>query len=120
MRIQTKTMVIALAVATGLLVTGAAAQHEEHQHDQAAPQADSASGMPKMHAMMMDQKDAARLVDQLVASFATIQAETDAETLKQELTEHGKLLKELQTKMQDQAHKMGMMHSMMGMESKNR
>src|ERR1700686_2015508 len=37
---RTKGMVVAIAVATGLFVTGAVAQHEEHHQDQAAPAVD--------------------------------------------------------------------------------
>jgi len=129
-------MVTAIAVATGLFVTGAVAQHEEHHQDQAAqPPASAAdkgdtgkSGgmmagnmMPKM---MMGQNDTGKLVDQLMTSFAAIEAEKDPTALKEKLAEHGSLLKDLQTKVQTQSHMMDMMQhmmggSMMGTEHKN-
>src|SRR5712692_7396201 len=40
----------------------------------------------------------AKLVDQLLKSFAAIEAEKDPAPLQQKLAEHGSLLKELQTK----------------------
>ncbi len=95
------------AVVTGtLFAEGAAAQ----QQVPAEPRMGGTSQMPDM---MMAQRDTARLMDQLVASFAAIQAETDPEALKQELAEHGRLLKELQTKIQTEAHRMEMMRRAM-------
>jgi hypothetical protein len=117
-------MVVAAAVATGLFVTGAVAQHEEH-HDQAAPPADKAdtgkmggmmSGnmMTQMPKMMMGQTETGKLVDQLVQSFTAIEAEKDPAALKAKFAEHDALLKELQTKVQAQSHMMDMMQHMMG------
>jgi hypothetical protein len=121
---RTRNMVIAVAVAAGLFVTGAVAQHEEH-HDQAAPPADKADtktgGMmagKMMPQMMMGQNETGKLVDQLIKSFAAIEAEKDPAALKAKLAEHSALLKELQTKVQGQAHRMEMMQHMMG-EHKN-
>lgn len=120
MRVDMRALCVCVLVGVGLFVTGAAAQHEEHHQGQAAaPSGDTTSPGPHMQMMMMmDQKDTARLVDQLVASFATIESEKDPEMLKQELAEHGKLLKELQTKMQNHSHKMEMMHAMKDSDSK--
>ena len=77
---RTEVMVIAVAVATGLLVTAAVAQHEEHHQDQVAPPPDkTVSGKPgsmpsgkMMSQMMTGQSETAELVDQLMKSFAAI------------------------------------------------
>ena len=99
-----KTMALAIAAATGLLVTGAVAQHEEHHQDQAAPPADKADAgktggmmsgemmsqmMSQMPPMMMGQNDTAKLVDQLTKSFAAIEAEKNPTARKKKLAEHG-------------------------------
>jgi hypothetical protein len=121
---RTRTIVVAAAVATGLFVTGAVAQHEEH-HDQAAPPAGKAdtgkmggmmSGnmMTQMPKMMMGQTETGKLVDQLAQSFIAIEAEKDPAALKAKFAEHDALLKELQTKVQAQSHMMDMMQHMMG------
>lgn len=122
---RTKSMLVAVAVATGLLVTGAVAQHEEHHQDQAAPPADktdtgktggmmSGNGMSQMPQMMMGQNETGKLVDQLTKSFAAIEAEKDLAALREKLAEHGLLLKELQAKVRAQSHMMDMMQHMMG------
>ena len=120
---RTKSILIAIAVATGLFVTGAAAQHEEHHQDPAAPPADKAgktggmmSGdmMSRMPQMMIGQSEIARLVDQLTKSFTVIEAEKDRAKLKDKLAEHGSLLKELQTKVQAQSQMMERTQHMMG------
>jgi hypothetical protein len=123
---KTRNMVIAIAAATGLFVTGAVAQHEEHHKDQAAPASASTSastvdkadtgktGGMMSGGMMMGQNETGKLVDQLMKSFAAIEAEKDPAALKEKLAEHGSLLKELQTKVQSQSHMMDMMQHMMG------
>jgi len=122
---RTRTMVAAVAVATGLFVTGAVAQHEEHHSDQGTPPAEksdtgkmggmmSGNMMTQMPKMMMGQTETGKLVDQLVKSFAAIEAEKDPAALKATLAEHGGLLKELQTKVQSQSRMMDMMQHMMG------
>jgi hypothetical protein len=98
---RTKSMLIAIAVATGLFVTGAVAQYEEHHQDHAAPPADKAGktgGMMSgdmMPQVMIGQSETAKLVDLLTKSFAVIEAEKDRAKLKEKLIEHGSLLKEL-------------------------
>jgi hypothetical protein len=118
-----KSFLIAIAIATGLLVTGAVAQHEEHHQDPAAPLSDKAgktggemSGdvMSQMPQIIIGQGETAKLVDQLTKSFAAIEAEKDSAKLKEKLAEHGSLLKELQTKVQAQTHMMERMQHMMG------
>jgi hypothetical protein len=118
-----KSILIAIAAATGLFVTGAIAQHEEHRLDPALPPADKAgktggmmSGdmMSQMPQMMIGQSETAKLVDLLTKSFAAIEAEKDRAKLKDKLAEHGSLLKELQAKVQAQSHMMEMMQHMMG------
>ena len=120
---RTKSILIAIAVATGLFVTGAVAQHEEHHQDPAVVPADKAgktggmmSGdmMSQMPQMMIGQSETAKLVDLLTKSFAAIEAEKDRAKVKEKLAEHGSLLKELQTKVQAQSHMMERMQHMMG------
>ena len=116
-----KTMALAIAAATGLLVTGAVAQHEEHHPDQAAPPVDKVDagkmgGMVSgnmMPQMMMGQNDTAKLVDQLTKSFAAIEAEKNPTARKKKLAAFGLSLKELQAKVQAQSHMMEMMQHMM-------
>ena len=115
------TLIVVSAVAIGLFVTGAAAQHEEHHPDQGSPQAgktDSKAGKMMagnmMPQMMMGQNDTGELVDRLLKSFAAIEAEKDPAAFRDKLSEHGALLKELQTKVQAQSHMMEMMQHMMG------
>ena len=64
--------------------------------------------------MMMGQNETGKLVEQLMRSFAAIDAEKDPAALKEKLTEHGSLLKDLRTKVQAQSHMMDMMQHMMG------
>jgi hypothetical protein len=107
-----------LAVGT-LLVTGAVAQHEGHEGHTAPPAADKSADMPmngmmgQMMPIMAMHEEVAKLADQLVTSFAAIESEKDPAALKEKLAEHGKLLKELQTKLQGQSQMMEHMHGMM-------
>ena len=102
----------AFAAAT-LLVTGIAAQHDEHHPDQATP-ADKSAAMP----MMASHAEVAQLAEQLVTSFAAIEKEKNGKARDEKLAEHGKLLKELQAKLQGQMRMMEHMHSMMMGEQK--
>ena len=118
-----RSAIITSAVATVLFITGAAAQHEEHHDDQAAPKAKAEPAKPdqttaadmksQMPQMMMGQNETAKIVDQLRNSFAAIETEKDPTALKQKLAAHGALLNELQTKIQTQFHMMEMMQHMM-------
>jgi hypothetical protein len=99
-------------------VTSAFGQHEEHHQDQAVPAADrtdanKAGGMMS-GGMMMGQNETGKLIEQLMKSFAAIEAEKDSTALKAKLAEHGSLLKELRTKTQAQSHMMDVMQHMMG------
>jgi hypothetical protein len=58
-------------------------------------------------AMMAQHQETAKLIDQLVASFAAIDAEKDPAVLKGKLAEHGTLLKQLQAKSQESMRMMG-------------
>jgi hypothetical protein len=69
--------------------------------------------MGQMGQMMTTRAELAKVTDQLVNGFAAIENEKDPAALKQKLAEHGKLLKELQTKLQGQSHMMEHMHGMM-------
>lgn len=110
------TIVFAAVVTAGLFMTGAVAQHQEYHQDQAATPADKTDTgqtggiMPQM---MMGQNETAKLVDQVVKSFAAIEAEKDPTALKAKLVKHNALLKELQAKVQAQSHMMDMMQRMM-------
>ena len=110
------TLIVVFAAAT-LAITGVVAQ-------QAGPPADRSAGMPmgqmmgnmgqmmgqmnhmmgqmtgQMGPMMATNANAAKLADQLVNGFAAIENEKDAKVRNEKLAEHGKLLKELQTKLQ--------------------
>jgi len=100
-------ILLAMGVGAGLFLTGAVAQQQE-----AKPAMACCENMPAMnhqmppmapgmmHQMMMVHNDAAKLVDQLVVSFAAVEAAKDGKVRKQKLAEHGALLKELQTKLQ--------------------
>jgi hypothetical protein len=111
------------AVAVGtLFVTGAIAQHEEHHGNEVPPPADKSAAMPmpmmgqmmpQMMSMMAAHAETAKLVDQLVNGFAAIENEKDAKVRDEKLIEHGKLLKELQAKLQGQSQMMEHMHGMM-------
>jgi hypothetical protein len=113
-----KAMMLALAVTAGLLVARLPAQHEGHAGDTPAPanQTDvkEPGSMMSQMPMMMDQNETGKLVDQLAQSFAAISTETDPTALKAKLAEHGALLKDLQTKVQAQSHRMEMMQHKMG------
>ena len=119
---KTRMIIVALAVATGLLVTGAMAQHDEHHPDQAAPTDKAATGMMDgkmmsgnmMSQMMTGQNETGKLVDRLMTSLTAIEQEKNSTARKQKLAEHGALLKELQTKVQAQTKMMDMMQHMMG------
>jgi len=69
--------------------------------------------MGQMMPMMAAHAEAARLADQLVNGFAAIENEKDGKVRQAKLAEHGKLLKELQTKLQAQSQMMEHMHAMM-------
>ena len=119
-----RNLVIIVTIAMGQFLTSAMAQHEDHQHGQAATPADKSDtgkpgammsgGMMSMPQMMKEQEETVKLVEQLTKSFAAIEAEKDPKILKEKLAEHGALLKELEAKVQGHAQKMEMMHHMMG------
>jgi hypothetical protein len=104
---RTSTKFVAFACATGLFVTGAVAQHEDHQSGQPdTPK--TTKMMSHMQQMKMGQDETRKLLDQLLTTFAAIETEKDPAALKQKLAEHGALLKQLQTKAQAHAHMMDM------------
>lgn len=119
---KTKMIVVALAVATGLLVTDGMAQHNEHHPDQAALTGKAATGTMggmmahenMMSQMMTEQNETGKLVDRLMTSLTVIEQEKNSTARKQKLAEHGALLKELQGKVQAQTKMMDMMQHMMG------
>jgi hypothetical protein len=101
---RTRIMIVPLAFATSLFVTGAVAQHEEHHKDQSSPPADktdtpktdkmmSGNMMSRMQQMRMGQDENGKLLDRLLKSFAAMEAEKDPAALNQRLAEHGALLK---------------------------
>jgi len=129
-------LVSVFAVGT-LLVPGAIAQHEEHHGNQTAPPEDKSAAMPmgqmmgqmgqmmtqmnqmtgqmtgQMGQMLTTRAEVAKLTDQLVNGFAAIENEKDAKVRSEKLAEHGKLLKELQAKLQGQSQMMERMQGMM-------
>lgn len=115
--------VILIFVATGLGITGAWAQHDEH-HSADAPQLETpkpekapamgANMMAEMPKMMARHAEIKKLVDQLAASFAAIQSEKNQTALEKQLDAHAAVLKQLQTKLEGHTHMMDMMTSMMG------
>jgi hypothetical protein len=119
---KTRTLIVVLAAAA-VFVGRSAAQHENHQAAPSSPQTGatdtgktgmmSGGMMSQMPMMMQDQKDLATLVDRLQQSFAAIEAEKDPAALRTKLAEHGAMLKELQTKVEAESHRMEMMHQMM-------
>jgi hypothetical protein len=124
---MTRNTIIIGAIALGLFVTGALAQHEEHHQDSGAPAWDRADtgktdGMTSggmmsgkmMPQMMMDQNETGKLVDRLLESVASISAEKNPAARNRKLAEHRMQLKELQTRVQAQARMMEMMQHMMG------
>ena len=100
-----------------LLVTGAIAQHEGHEGHGAPLAADQPAATPANNemkgGMMAEHAQVDKLVDQLVTGFAAIESEKDPAALRAKLAEHGKLLKELQSKLQGQSQRMEHMHGMM-------
>jgi hypothetical protein len=117
---KTGTGLLAIVIGTGLLVTGAAAQHEDHHGTPPATAGDNAgagkggmSGGMMSGGMMSGQAETRKLVDQLAASLAAIETEKDPAALKTKLAEHGALLKQLQAKVQAQSQMMDMMQHMM-------
>ena len=117
-----------LAVGT-LFVTGAIAQHEGHEGHNAPPAAEQPAATPAKGemagemtgemtgemkgGMMAEHAEVAKLADRLVNGFAAIENETNATALKAKLAEHGKLLKELQAKLQGKTQMMEQMHGQM-------
>jgi hypothetical protein len=118
-----RNILVGIFAAATLLVTGIVAQHDEHHPDQAAP-TDKSAAMPmtgqmmgQMMPMMAAHAEAAKLADQLVTGFAAIENEKNAKARNEKLAEHGKLLKELQAKLQNQSKMMEHMHGMMMSDS---
>src|SRR5579862_6369228 len=117
---------VAFAAVASLFLTSAVAQHEGHNHGQAAPTgqdaqtgqaappSDKADTGGMMSKMAKEQEETGKLVERLMKSFAAIEAEKDPTVLKEKLAAHGALLKELEAKVQAHARKMEMMHQMMG------
>jgi len=114
------TIAVALAPSSGLLVTGALAQHEEHHSGPAAAPADTNKMPGKMPQMMTAQKEIRTLANRLLNTFSAIENEKDPALLQSKLAEHGALLKELQSELLGQSQMMEKMHGqmMMGGEQK--
>jgi hypothetical protein len=111
MNIDMRNKLIVMFAAATLAITGVVAQ-------QAAPPADKpvmpmGQMMGQMGQMMTTRGEIAKLTDQLVNGFAGIENEKDAKVRNEKLAEHGKLLKELQSKLQGQSQMMEHMQGMM-------
>ena len=121
-----KYILVGFFAAVTLLATGIVGQHEGHHPEEAAsasPKAPAAREAPAADVkgkMMAGKADVAKLVDQLVTGFAALENEKDPAALKTKLAEHGKLLKELQSKIQAESQMMEHMHGMMMDDRKNK
>jgi len=73
----------------------------------------SGNMMSQMPQMMIGQNETGKLVDRLMTGLAAIEAEKNPTARRKKLAEHGMLLKELQTQVQLQSHRMDMMQHMM-------
>jgi hypothetical protein len=111
---KSRAMIVMLLLATlSLLSSRAMAQQPEpHQEDMMS------KGMMDQHRKMMTQhQEMGDLIDQLIKSSSVLQNEKDSALLKKELAEHAALLKELQSKFQQNSAMVGMgqmsEHSMM-------
>jgi hypothetical protein len=95
------------------LINGAAAQHEGHT----TPPPDTSTAAPAKDemkcGMMAEHAEATKLADQLVTGLEAMENEKNPAALKEKLAQHGKLLKELQTKLHAQSQMMEHMHGMM-------
>jgi hypothetical protein len=123
-RMRARNIIISVVIASGLCAPAAVAQHEEHRKAETAPtvgQADTGKTgdvmagnmMSQTSRSMIGQDEIGELVEQLNASFAAIESEQNQASLQKKLAEHGKLIKELQTKVQAKSHMMEMMHQHM-------
>ena len=111
---KSKTMIATLFLAAlSLFAFQTAAQQSEHHQGGMMSQ-----DMMTQHQKMMTQhEEMGNLIDQLLKSFSALEHEKDPVLLKKELAEHAALLKELQSKFQQNSAmmEMGQMseHSMM-------
>src|ERR1019366_7677604 len=111
---KSKTMIVTLALAaSSLFAFRLIAQQSEHHQGGMMSQ-----DMMTQHQKMMTQhEEMGNLIDQLLKSFSALEHEKDPVLLKKELAEHAALLKELQSKFQQNSAmmEMGQMseHSMM-------
>ena len=112
-----RNILIGVFAAATLLVTGIVAQHEGRHPEGAAPPSEQATPAADKQMMGMH-AEVAKLADQLAKNFAVIENEKDPAALKAKLAEHGKLLKELQAKLQGETQMMEHMHSIMMGEQK--
>ena len=102
---KSKTLIASLFIAAlSLFVIRVAAQYSEH------PQGGMMSqDMMAQHQQMMSQhQELGKLIDRLNTSFAALEDEKNPTLLKKKLAEHGALLKELQSKFQQNSGMMGM------------
>jgi hypothetical protein len=114
---MSKNFLIAAVVLGVGLSAPAVAQHDHHEEQGAAP-ADKAAGAPAGGTMpcgmMAEREETAKIVDQLVKSFAAMESEKDPAALKTKLAAHGDLLKQLQRKTEGPSRPMDMMRGMKG------
>jgi hypothetical protein len=111
---KSQTMIVTLLLATLFLFAfrATAQQSEDHQGGMM-----SRDMMAQHQKMMTQHQEMGSLIDQLLKSFSALENEKDPVLLKKELAEHAALLKELQSKFQQNSAmmEMGQMgeHSMM-------
>jgi hypothetical protein len=97
-------MILAVAAIGWLIMgTSAVAQHEHHNGAVPAPavtETTMTGGMAMRQQMMSQHDELVKLTERVLNSFASLKSEKDPATLQRKLTEHGTLLKELQSKLQ--------------------
>ncbi|MBI3895020.1 MAG: hypothetical protein HY313_03725 [Acidobacteria bacterium] len=116
-----KTMIAAMLLfVLSLFTFGAAAQRSEHHPEQSPKKSGSpmsggmmSQDMMAQHQKMMTQhQEMGKLIDQLVKSFSALENEKDTALLRKKLAENNTLLKQLQSKFQQNSGMMGMMGQM--------
>ena len=98
---NSKTMIaMLLAAALSLFAIRATAQQSEHHQGGMMSQDMMTQHQAEHQKMMTQHVEMGHLIDQLVKGFSVLENEKDPALLKQKLTEHGAMLKELQSKFQ--------------------
>ena len=117
---KSKMVIVTLLFAALSLFSFRAIAQQSEPHQEGMMSKDM---MAQHHKMMTQHQEMGNLIDQLLKSFSVLENEKDPVLLKKELAEHAALLKELQTKFQQNSAmmEMGQMseHSMMMQRREN-